>query len=167
MRQKDASFALISYKDKILLFHRDNIPSIPHSDCWQLPGGEIEKGETPEEGMRRELREEVSYVPKGLEFLGEIQRETHKVYFYGAFIDSNKAKLFRKGESEGQEIGFFVLDQILNLQLTPALKVLFSNTLHELKKHLKVRNLKSFFEKHKGLEIAPTNQYNILRGEKT
>ena len=43
----NGSSAIIIHKNKILLFHRDNIPTIPYPDHWQLPGGGIEKGETP------------------------------------------------------------------------------------------------------------------------
>ncbi len=45
---------------------RDNIPGILYPGCWGFFGGHIEPGETPEEGIRRELLEEISYVPPEL-----------------------------------------------------------------------------------------------------
>ena len=61
MKPKDGSKIIILSPDKILLFHRDNIPTISSPDCWQLVGGGIEEGETPEQGLIREVQEEVSY----------------------------------------------------------------------------------------------------------
>ncbi len=59
-RVKDGASALIMSPDKILLFHRDNIPTIPSPDCWQIVGGGIEPGESPREAVLREVEEEVS-----------------------------------------------------------------------------------------------------------
>jgi len=61
MKPKDGAKILILSPDKILLFHRDNIHTIRSPDCWQLVGGGIEEGETPEQGLIREVKEEVSY----------------------------------------------------------------------------------------------------------
>jgi mutator protein MutT len=45
----------------LLLKHRFR----PGSD-WGMPGGFLEKGEQPEEGLRRELREEIGFEVKNL-----------------------------------------------------------------------------------------------------
>ena len=61
MKPKAGSAVLIMSPDRILLFHRDNISTISSPDCWQLVGGGIEKGETPKEGLIKEVKEEVCF----------------------------------------------------------------------------------------------------------
>ena len=104
--------AIIVWKDKILLHHRDNKPNIPYPDCWSLPGGGIEQDEIPAEGIVRELIEETSYSPKSLQFIGYRLNENATItYVFFTFIGSDEAKLFKRG-MEGQGIGFFTLKEI-------------------------------------------------------
>jgi 8-oxo-dGTP diphosphatase len=44
---------------EILLYLRDNKPEIPFPDHWDLIGGHVEEGETPEEALVREVKEEL------------------------------------------------------------------------------------------------------------
>lgn len=118
----DGSFALICWKDKILLFRRDNIPTIPYPDHWQLPGGRIEQGETHLQALKRELMEEVSYVPKNLKFVEKVLINGDVNYLYIAFVNDRESIKFKHGPGEGQEIGFFTINQALKLKLSPALK---------------------------------------------
>lgn len=135
--------ALICWNDKILLFHRDNIPTIPCPDCWHLPGGGIEKGETPLQGIERELYEEVSYVPKDLYFLGKFRRKDGKYsYLFGSFVDDGEAKLFKHGVGEGQEIGFFTLDEAFKLKLTPGIRNYLNKYEEEIRIAMTDRNTK-------------------------
>ena len=42
----------------------------PFEGCWDIPGGFLEEGEHPLDGMRRELREETGLDVEPIEFLG-------------------------------------------------------------------------------------------------
>ncbi len=63
MNSEPVSVALaILYQEKnFLLQLRDNIPGILYPGQWGLFGGHLEPGETPEEGLKRELLEEINY----------------------------------------------------------------------------------------------------------
>jgi 8-oxo-dGTP pyrophosphatase MutT (NUDIX family) len=68
MRQDDppigfASLMLLDEHGRYLMQLRDDIPGILYPGHWGLFGGGIEPGETPEAAMRRELAEEIGFVP--------------------------------------------------------------------------------------------------------
>lgn len=52
------AFGLLVRDGRVLLGHRHPARSL-YPDVWDLPGGHIEPGETPEEALQREVREEV------------------------------------------------------------------------------------------------------------
>ena len=49
---------IIDSNDKILITSREHKDDF--SNCWEFPGGKIEKNETPEECLIRELKEEIN-----------------------------------------------------------------------------------------------------------
>src|SRR5260221_14571877 len=109
MINKDSAAIIICWKDKVLLFHRDNIPTIPDPDFWSVIGGQIEKGETKLQGLKRELQEEVSYVPKNIKYLTSLKTRFGTSYCYISYVDDTEAKKFKLGPGEGQEIKFFTI----------------------------------------------------------
>lgn len=77
--------ALFSRDKKILLVQ-------DHKGVWELPGGRIEPGETPEEALRRELREELSWnkvdikdIVDEWEFTSKNTGNTFKVMIFTCF----------------------------------------------------------------------------------
>lgn len=51
---------------RFLMQLRDDLPDILYPGHWGLFGGHLEPGETPEAGLRRELDEELGYVPPAI-----------------------------------------------------------------------------------------------------
>lgn len=55
---KDVVAGIVIYEDKILIARRAKGEKMEGK--WEFPGGKIEKGETPEEALIREFKEELS-----------------------------------------------------------------------------------------------------------
>ncbi len=68
-----AAVALVVRGRRILLGRR---AAPPYAGTWDLPGGFLEGGETPEVALRRELREELGVGIRSARFLGFF-RETY------------------------------------------------------------------------------------------
>ena len=70
MRQLRTVGCFIEYNDKFLILHRHAHKS--QGDTWGLPAGKVEPGESDEEAIIREIREETGYLAliNDLESLG-------------------------------------------------------------------------------------------------
>jgi 8-oxo-dGTP pyrophosphatase MutT (NUDIX family) len=76
------AIAILYRQGKFLLQLRDNIPEIIHPGCWALFGGHLEAGETPEQGLKRELLEEIGYAPSVVNLFGKYPRPGVIRYVY-------------------------------------------------------------------------------------
>ncbi len=122
---KPTSQAFVIYKKKILLLLRDNNPDIPNPNKWSSIGGEIEEGESWDETLKRELREEINIIPKNFTFLGMLQTPNglkHAIYL----VQLNETEVaYVKLGDEGQELRFFSLQELKDIPLTINLKIYF------------------------------------------
>ena len=55
------AMAILFQDGKFLMQLRDNIPGILYPGYWGFFGGHLEPGETPKEGVMREVQEEIGY----------------------------------------------------------------------------------------------------------
>ena len=76
MKQIEVVAAIIRKEDKIFATQRGYGE---WKDWWEFPGGKMEAGETPEEALKREIREELSTEINVDEFLCTVE------YDYPAF----------------------------------------------------------------------------------
>ena len=72
---KTVTAAILWRDDRVLLTRRAAGEKL--AGKWEFPGGKLESGETPEECLRRELREELGIETRIRGFLGE------SIYEYG------------------------------------------------------------------------------------
>jgi 8-oxo-dGTP diphosphatase len=64
---KPCAGALIVHDKRVLLVWR---AIEPYKDCWDIPGGFLEPGEHPIDGMLREVREETGLTVRVIDLLG-------------------------------------------------------------------------------------------------
>lgn len=96
---------------------RDDKPDIEWPGYWGLFGGHIDRDETPLEAIRRELQEELAWVPRKLTQLCEAERV---VYFRCEADDFSHMT-----QREGQDMDVF-LPENLPHPMIPFVKHLLS-----------------------------------------
>jgi len=76
------SKVLFIREGKVLILERAQVPSLRSPWTWDLPGGHVEPGETPEEGAYREVMEEISITPDVLSKIHEESNAGKHTHFY-------------------------------------------------------------------------------------
>jgi len=78
----EVALAMLQRDGHWLMQLRDEAPNIVAPGCWGLFGGHLDPGETPEQALRRELLEEISWQPPEVELVmvHHIHRRTAHVY---------------------------------------------------------------------------------------
>jgi len=110
-----AGIILLNHNNEVLLLLRDDKPEIPFPNMWDIPGGKVEENETPENGIRREMNEELELMSLGVINLFKIiTSEEITDYIYWKKIDLNPAEINLK---EGQRIEYFNLEKIKKTKL--------------------------------------------------
>ncbi|MGB3693947.1 MAG: NUDIX hydrolase [Spirulinaceae cyanobacterium] len=101
--------AVLYCEGKFLMQLRDDLPGILYPGCWGFFGGHLEVGETPLEGVKRELLEEISYTPPSLSLFDRcIEAEVIR-YIYHAPLTVSKEQLVL---GEGWDLDLVTIEDI-------------------------------------------------------
>jgi 8-oxo-dGTP diphosphatase len=108
-KSKGASIIFVNSSNQVLLFLRDNKPSIPFPNRWDLLGGTVEAGETPRQCIVREIKEEIGYtlIDPQLFRVTDFDDRVEHTYFQHADLDIQNMPL-----NEGQRLKWFSKDEI-------------------------------------------------------
>lgn len=123
-----ASAVIVNNQNEVLLIKR---AINPYHGKWDLPGGFLENGEGPVEGLQREMSEELSVEIEPVEILTIVVDKYEYVkgnfytlnLFYRCKIKSGEIKL----DSENSDYGWFSEEAV------PWKELAFKNTTHALK----------------------------------
>lgn len=88
-----AAIILENDNGEFLLYLRDNKPGIPFPGYWDLIGGHVEEGETPEEALVREVKEEIDIDLKEYTFYKKYEFLTGDAYENIKYIYTGKINL--------------------------------------------------------------------------
>ena len=108
------SMVIVNDEGHILLQLRDDKSSIPFPNKWVTLGGQVEKGESPEEAIKRELMEEIEFDLVDFKFLKSYEWSDRIEFVFYAKLNFD---LETVPLHEGQKIEYFTKEQILNMNL--------------------------------------------------
>ena len=106
----EVALAMLHRNGRWLMQLRDEIPTIVAPGCWGLFGGHLDPGETPEQALRRELLEEISWHPTVVELvmLHHIHRRTAHVFLSELSVPLEQLQLL-----EGQDMALVSPEDLL------------------------------------------------------
>ena len=108
-----AQVLLFDRRHRLLIYLRDDKPGIPFPNHWDLFGGHVEAGETPEQALVREVKEELGVELADWEFFRaysctEGDAYPNVKYIYWAAMDKNFQELTLY---EGQRLASIARDE--------------------------------------------------------
>ena len=108
VKRKGSSIILFNKEGQILLFLRDNKFDLPYPNMWDVPGGHVESGESPETCIVREMKEEMDLILDEFEFFSKIEFEDRIEYTFWARADLNIDDIRL---TEGQKLKWFTRNE--------------------------------------------------------
>lgn len=131
--------AFIVHGGRILLVKRAFEPG---AGKWSVPGGAIELGETAEEAVKREVKEELGIGLRDLKLLDiydSISRDPlGRIKYHYVIIDflARPSSLDIKPSGEILEYRWTKLDEVEEMETTPSVKKLVAKKAGELEEYL-------------------------------
>ncbi|MFZ9849387.1 MAG: NUDIX hydrolase [Vulcanococcus sp.] len=106
----EVALAMLHRDGRWLMQLRDDIPTIVAPGCWGLFGGHLDPGETPEQALRRELLEEISWQPATVApvMVHAIHRRTAHVFRAELTVPLEQLRLL-----EGQDMALVSPEELL------------------------------------------------------
>jgi 8-oxo-dGTP diphosphatase len=122
--KKIAAIILENDKREFLLALRDNKPGIPFPDHWDLIGGHVEEGETPEEALIREVKEELNIDIKEYSFFRMYECLTGDAYENIKYIYTGKINIPIEEVTllEGERPQYFSREEIPDVKFANIIK---------------------------------------------
>jgi 8-oxo-dGTP diphosphatase len=112
------NIVMVNSAEEVLLYLRDDKPTIKFPNTWCLPGGYLEEGERPHDCIRREIDEEMGVVlaPEEVRPLCSEQRSYGIEHTFWTEVDldldqvvlteGQRLKWFSRKEVAGHELGY-------------------------------------------------------------
>ena len=128
MKTVEVVAAIIKKEDKIFITRRGYGEFI---DMWEFPGGKIEEGESKEEALKREIKEELELDIENLEYLTTVDYDYPNFHLkMDCFIcEISGGKLSLNAHNDAKWINF---DELDNPKWVPA-DILVVDVLKKLK----------------------------------
>lgn len=119
-----AAILLENDNNELLLYLRDNKPGIPFPQHWDLIGGHVEDGETPEEALVREVKEELDIDLKEYKFFKKFEVFEGDAYPNIKFIYTGRINIPLEEIRllEGERPQYFRYEEIPHLKFANVLK---------------------------------------------
>jgi 8-oxo-dGTP pyrophosphatase MutT (NUDIX family) len=106
-----ATALIVDGEGRFLLQHRDDKPGIYNPGLWGSFGGGIDPYEAPDDGLLRELQEELSWRPARIELYGAYPYDGGKLLIY-VYITPIAVPIESLVLNEGQGMAFFAPDAL-------------------------------------------------------
>ena len=131
--QKIAAIILENDSGELLLALRDNKPTIPFPNCWDLIGGHVEENETPEQALEREYEEELGLTLRESKFFkkyiclkGDAYDNIKYIFYAKINIPIEEITLY-----EGQCAKYFMKEEIPELKFANIIKSILMDYISE------------------------------------
>lgn len=131
-----AAIILENDKGEFLLALRDNKPEIPFPNHWDLIGGHVEEGETPEQALVREYKEELDLDLTEYTFYKKVEclkgdAYDNIKYIYSGIINIPIEEITLL---EGERPQYFSRDEIPNVKFANIIKTIVMDYIRDNKK---------------------------------